>query len=385
MRPKLHTYIFSAVLNVLILTQFLGAQNLPLTASDAENFDWNLPFHKCWEFAFNGAGSSSPVSYNRNLILSPGVEGEISAFDLRQGQFVWQSRLGGEIISDLLIDENKIYLISKIVKDTEEITLIRALSPITGLTLWQKNLILPKNSSKIFLLNNKEYIYVFSNAGSILSLAKKDGAESWSRNINAKITSVPFLSEDKIFVGDETGKLTLLSVSSGNNISSLDFKTAPSGNVLVLRNVIVVGELSGSVSAFRLNDHKLLWKTRTGAQIAGISETGVGDVLVSSNDGFIYLLDAKTGDRRWKKRLAGRPIGKPFISNNFALLQTIDANALPIFETAKGKLVNQIQLQEDQYSVAPAIPMGKTILIPTNQGLQVFSEQPCDAADTIAP
>jgi outer membrane protein assembly factor BamB len=117
-----------------------------------------------------------------------------------------------------------------------------------------------------------------------------------------------------------------------------------------------------------------LWKARTGAQIVDITEVS-GNFLVSSNDGFVYLLAAKSGDRIWKRRLPGRLIGKPLIYNNFALLQTIDGTAALILDLNNGKLVNQILFNENVFSGGSALFLHRRVIIPTNKGLLAFGSE----------
>lgn len=350
---------------MLCLTQLLPAQSVPAG-------DWNAPFQKCWEFETDRLSVFPPLTDKRQTIFQTLDDGTLTAIDALHGKTVWRSQFGGEIVSNAFFEDNKLYLVSKIIDDEKDSEFVlRTVSAATGLTLWQKNFPF-KEAGKLFVSTFNNSIIITSDTGQILLIDKTNGAEVWRRDLPTEITSVPFLFENKIFTGTVENKILTFSVSNGEIVFKLDSPHAPTGNIFVSAETLVVGDRAGSVLAFRLADRKLLWKARTGAQIVDITEVSE-NFLVSSNDGFVYLLSNKNGDRIWKRRLAGRPIGKPPVSNNYALLQTIDGVAATILDLGNGKTVNQIFLGENVFSAGGAVLVYNRIVIPTNKGLLAFS------------
>jgi outer membrane protein assembly factor BamB len=367
MRGKLYFTIYLSALHLLCLIQFLPAQNV-LPASD-----WNAPFQKCWEFETSRLSVFPPLTDKKQTIFQILDDGTLTAIDAASGKTVWRSQFGGEIVSNAFFEDSKLYLVSKIIDDEKDSEFVlRTISAATGLTLWQKSF--PFNESgKLFVSSGNNSIIIVSDTGQILLNERTAGAEAWRKDLPTEITSVPFLFENKIFIGTVENKFLAFSVSNGEIVFKLDLPHAPTGNLFVSVETLVVGDRAGNILAFRLADRKLLWKARTGAQIVDITEVS-GNFLVSSNDGFVYLLAARNGDRIWKRRLAGRPIGKPPVSNNYALLQTIDGGAATILDLVSGKTVNQIFLGENVFSAGGAVFIDNRIVIPTNKGLLAFSQ-----------
>jgi outer membrane protein assembly factor BamB len=300
-------------------------------------------------------------------------DGTLVAIEASGGKIVWRSQLGGEIVSNTLFEDNKLFLVNKIIVENEPEFVLRAISATTGLTLWQKNLSL-NDSSRIFVSANNNSIVIVSETGQILSADKTAGAEIWRKELQTQITAAPLLFENKIFIGTIENKIAAFSAAGGESVSTLNLRNSPTGNFFVSASAIIVGDRAGSVSAFRVADRKLLWKARAGAQIVDITEIS-GNFLISSNDGFVYLLAAKTGDRIRKRRLPGRLIVKPVVRQKFALLQTIDGTSALILDLDNGKLVNQISFNDNVFSANNALFLHERVVISTNKGLLAFGDE----------
>ncbi|HEX9962976.1 MAG TPA: PQQ-binding-like beta-propeller repeat protein [Pyrinomonadaceae bacterium] len=354
------------VLSLICLIHSLPAQTAPANG-------WDVPFQKCWEFETVRMSAFPPLGDNLQTIFLTLDDGTLTALEATGGKILWRSQFGGEIVSNAFFEDRKLYLVNKIIDENHTEFVIRSVSASTGLTLWQKNLTL-NDSSRIFVSANNTSIILVSETGQILFIDKTSGAENRRKELQTEITAAPFLFENKIFIGTVENKIEAFSEDGGESFPALNLRNSPSGNFFVSTSTAVVGDRGGSVSAFRTGDRKLLWKARTGAQIVDITEVS-GNFLVSSNDGFVYLLAAKTGDRIWKRRLPGRLIGKPLVYNNFALLQTVDGTAALILDLNNGKLVNQILFNENVFSGGSALFVHRRIVIPTNKGLQAFGSE----------
>jgi outer membrane protein assembly factor BamB len=380
MRGKLYFTIRRLLfLSLICLVQFLPAQTVsaPNGGNANNGSGWDVPFQRCWEFETSQMTAFPPQSDNQQTIFQTLADGTLAAIDAANGKILWRSQFGGEIISNTLFEDNKLYLINKIIDENEPQLVARSVSAATGLTLWQKNLSLD-DSSRIFVsASGNNSIVLVSETGQILFMDKTSGAEIFRKELQTTVTAAPLLFENKVFIGTSENKITAFPASAaggGENVFALNLPNSPTGSLFVSAFTLVVGDRSGSVQAFRLADRKLLWKTRTGAQIVDITEVS-GDFLISSNDGFVYLLAAKTGDRIWKKRLPGRLIGKPLVYNNFVLLQTIDGAAALILDLNSGKPVNQILFGENAFSANSALLVNQRLIIPTSKGLLAFGSE----------
>ena len=75
------------------------------------------------------------------------------------------------------------------------------------------------------------------------------------------------------------------------------------------KRMFVGSAIDGSVSAFDTGSGAELWKFHTGGPVRLAPAAGDGRVHVGSDDGFLYCLDAATGELRWKVR--GAPDDRP--------------------------------------------------------------------------
>ncbi|HEX8371032.1 MAG TPA: PQQ-binding-like beta-propeller repeat protein [Pyrinomonadaceae bacterium] len=366
MRGKLYFTIHLLLLSLICLARLLPAQNVPANG-------WDTPFQKCWEFETAQMSGFPPQSDHRQTIFQTLDDGTLVAVEATVGKTVWRSQFGGEIISNTFFEDNKLYLVNKIIDEKQPEFVIRSVSATTGLTLWQKSLSL-NDSSRIFVSANNNSIILASETGQILFIDKISGAETWRKDLQTEITAAPLLFENKLFIGTIENKIEIFSAAGGESLSTLGLRNSPTGNFFVSAASVVVGDRAGNLSAFRIIDRKLLWKARTGAQIVDITEVS-GNFLISSNDGFVYLLASKTGDRIWKKRLPGRLIGKPLVYQNFVLLQTIDGAGALILDLSSGKPVNQILFNDNVFSGNSALFVQGRVVIPTNKGLLAFSSE----------
>ncbi|MDQ3799112.1 MAG: PQQ-like beta-propeller repeat protein [Acidobacteriota bacterium] len=379
MRGKLYFTIRQLLLSLICLVQFLPAQSVPAAAggSSGNGIGWDVPFQKCWEFETSQMTAFPPQSdLQQQTIFQTLAEGTLTAIDAAGGKIIWRSQFGGEIISNTLFEDNKLYLVNKIVDEDQPQIIFRSVSAATGLTLWQKNLSL-NDSNRIFVsATGNNSIVLVSENGQILFTDKTSGAEIFRRELQSSVTAAPVLFENKVFIGTSENKITAFPATGGESVFALNLPNYPTGNFFVSASAIVAGDRSGGVRSIRLTDRKPLWKARTGAQIVDITEVS-GDFLISSNDGFVYLLASKTGDRIWKKRLPGRLIGKPLVYHNFVLLQTIDGAAALILDLNSGKPVNQILFGEDVFSANSALLVHRRVIIPTSKGLLAYSNSEC--------
>jgi len=80
----------------------------------------------------------------------------------------------------------------------------------------------------------------------------------------------------------------------------------------------------GEIAAFDLGSGRLLWKTRTAAELSGGPGTGAGLVVVGSSRGDVIALSASDGAIRWQVRVNGEILAAPAVSERLIALRTTD-------------------------------------------------------------
>jgi len=111
---------------------------------------------------------------------------------------------------------------------------------------------------------------------------------------------------------------------------------------------------------------------RFGGEIFSLSLVPAG-VLVSSLDNFVYLISLQKRKKIWKRRLAGRILAKPLIRDNFGVFVTTVGNSAIILDLSNGKIVNQISLPDDSFTLSEPVTVDKSLVFSTSKGIFAFS------------
>jgi outer membrane protein assembly factor BamB len=96
---------------------------------------------------------------------------------------------------------------------------------------------------------------------------------------------------------------------------------------------------------------------------------GEDGVLVASFDNFVYMLDARTGDRTWKRRLRGRLVSDPILEGEHAIVAPLRDDRLTVLALKNGNKIAAFALDPGDELVAPPTLAGSLLLLPTDTGL----------------
>lgn len=111
----------------------------------------------------------------------------------------------------------------------------------------------------------------------------------------------------------------LWSVDTGNGVEQLFVKLFP----LVLNDSIVVTDRDGTVTSYNLKTGKQLWETELNNVISG----GVGgneeNLVVTSRNGHVYLLDSK-GQLIWKVDASSEVLMPAQIAGDLIIIRSVD-------------------------------------------------------------
>jgi outer membrane protein assembly factor BamB len=337
---------------------------------------WDSPFRLCWSFSIPEINSLSPATDHKKKIFLPLSEGGLLALDADSGKIVWRSSLGGAVFSQPVSDRDRLFLLNRVSDHLGTEFVLRAISSATGLTLWQRSLEFPAEPAEIFLAIDNETLLLVVDNGRLLAFQNATGTDLWHRELPAGINAEPLILNNGVVIGRKDGRVSVIDAKTGADVFEYNFaRLNGAENTVLAKNGarIFYGNRAGGIYSFRQSDQKLLWRARAGGQIASMAFVK-DNLLVSSLDGFVYLLDSETGNRLWKKRLSGRPLGKTLLlDDNHALVLTIDGNAAQILEILSGKVVNQIFLEEGLTVAGEAVLAGRKVLIPTVRGLSAYS------------
>lgn len=122
----------------------------------------------------------------------------------------------------------------------------------------------------------------------------------WKKDIGPPGAYVfaPVFADDSVYVANEDGELMRYDAVSGKLIWRVDTKRRLSGGVGAEHNIALVGDLKGELLAFDREGY-LLWKSQLTSEILSPAQVADGIVVVRTEDGRVFGLDAETGKRKW--------------------------------------------------------------------------------------
>jgi outer membrane protein assembly factor BamB len=294
--------------------------------------------------------------------------------------------LGGEIVSDLIFEEKKIYLITKVVevnfekrndKNKRKVDFILwSLNAETGVTNWR---FLFTSTGYVFLNSYQDKIYLTEKDGNIVSIKKNDAQIVWSRKLTHEISSPPSLFETKIYISLIDNSILALSTDNGEIVTKLSGLHSPASFLIADVNKLFWGETKGSVNLINTSRNSYIWNMRYGGEISSITLTRNG-ILVTSLDNFAYLVSLQGGKKIWKRRLAGRISVKPLIVGDFLIFITEVNSNVTIMDLKNGKVVNQISLAGKGFILATPLIISNLMVVLTNKGIFAFAEINADCS-----
>jgi outer membrane protein assembly factor BamB len=354
----------------LIFVYFFVALQLSASAQSSL-IQLDRPVKPCWQ---SSEKIVSSLQISGTTAFFSLLDGTIEAFDVATAKMIWRSQYGGNLISASVLINGQLAVVHETFKNETENeknsrknVVLRLLSSITGLTLWQKSFDFNSDSSRFFVLSDTPRIFLLSDKA-IIALNKNEGSILWTKSFSSGLSS--FLLADGLILVSSINNLLVLSAQTGEIIQKIQHKMPIVGKMNFLKGVIYFGDEAGKIFAYDLNKRKLLWKAITGASIVSIKALEK-IVLVSSNDNFVYLLSAQNGDKIWKKRFSNKPINDLVIYEGFAIVETLDENKISVLSLKTGEIVNQIELDSTPVA-SPAIVSG-ILLVPTAKGLKAFA------------
>lgn len=378
------TITFLIILNLTFGNFFLNrvsAQNV------SEDILLSLPFRQCWSYETKMTNHKI-ASDNEGRIIIPTLEGKILALDSNSGIKLWETELGGEIISDLINDgENKsIYVATNSFSSIRENNInnshsfshttikLRSLGKTTGITNWQTTLLTGASNkkSKIFVFIYNHKIITTDQSGNITALSKEDGEVLWKKSLTLKMNNTHFDLQGKNLIALSEKSVVLVDIETGEHVFQKETDSIFTAVFFFNRTTLILGNKKGEVFAIDTKSRKNIWKFRAGAEISNISFTPKG-LLVTSFDNFIYLAAAESGRIIWKRRLEGRLIIEPFLITNSIIVVSLGSSKATILDLSDGKPINQVYLFSNNYFVSHPVFNNRIIILPTADGIFAFT------------
>lgn len=375
---------------ILITNQTARAQQEVKFLHPTATINLSEPLKLCFQYQklkISAIGNESDNVISKTLFIAFQT-GRLEKINLEKNSTFWTSELGGEIVSDLIIENLKIYLVTKKVADknlgeaggnggnkssgnensSPTNYILWSLHAETGLTEWQ----FPFTAGgDINLSSYRKQIFLTGNDGNVIAVDASAGRIIWNIDLSRTINPSPVFKEKEIFFAAEENAILLVSIDDGRLVSKASTLYPPQ-SILAVADKVYWGDKKGFVNSSNAFGNRPSWSVQYGGEVSNLTLVPNG-VLVSCFDNFVRLISLQNGRTLWKRRLAGRILAKPSVSGDFAVFITAAEDNAVILNLKSGKIVNQIFLgDKGSISSAPLI-IDNLLVFLTTKGIYAFT------------
>lgn len=333
---------------------------------------------KCWVSETENQAQRLSASDNDKVLVFSEISGKVGAIDLISGARIWQSEFGGEIVSNIITDEDSVFFAANPASKpgvTPDSTVIRSISKQTGVTVWSVSIPFSEQS---YLGTDGTYIFAVSADGSALALEKKDGSVKWRAQLDKKLSAGPYFNAKYIILAAESGETSIFSTLNGERLFRVMSPSLPVSVFSPDGSTLISGDKKGNITAVSIPAGSVNWKFKNGAQVSSI--TGAGEnILVASYDNFVYQMSPVNGNVLWKRRLPGRVIERPLVTRDLAVVRVLGEPGATFIDLKSGKVLGKV-LSESEDDITTAMIAGESsIILAKSDGIYSYSLNNCES------
>jgi len=171
----------------------------------------------------------------------------------------------------------------------------------------------------------------------------------WRVPTDGDVTSSPVIVGDVVYVGTDDGHLLALDRLTGRTRWRYDAKSAVQSSPAVARGLVFIASRDGVVHAVHASTGTVAWRRPTGASLPfpwghesgdryiSSAVYSDGSVYIGAGDGYVYSLNAATGQVRWRARTEGRVRATPAVADGRVFAASFDGRVYA-FDAASGAL-----------------------------------------------
>ncbi len=126
--------------------------------------------------------------------------------------------------------------------------------------------------------------------------------ELWTFQAPEEVRSSPVVgAAGRVYFGSNDGHLRAVTLAGGKPVWDADLGEPIEASPSLIGDLVIVGDLDGTLHARARADGSPRWRFKTGDKIMGAANhaASVGLVVVGSYDGKVYAVDARSGALRW--------------------------------------------------------------------------------------
>ncbi|MBD8347425.1 PQQ-binding-like beta-propeller repeat protein [Dysgonomonas sp. HGC4] len=163
--------------------------------------------------------------------------------------------------------------------------------------------------------------------------------EVWVTNIGKTIYASPVVSDNNVFIGDDTGAFYSISAKSGNVNWTFQSGNRIVGTAAVSNDIVVFGSADATIYALNTTNGKLIWKYSAKEPVLGSAIIDNGTVYIGASDHTFRALNLKTGKLIWEyTEVKGYIETRPLIYQGKVIFGAWD-NTMYALDKVTGRLI----------------------------------------------
>jgi outer membrane protein assembly factor BamB len=164
---------------------------------------------------------------------------------------------------------------------------------------------------------------------------------AWVRRTDGPMRSGSAISGGTVYIGSDAGTVYALDAASGRLADTYRVGSAVSG-VTVASETLFASSADGKVQAINIGNLGYGWVSQpAGAAIAGAPVWGGNIVYAGSDDHYVYALDPRTGQRKWRAKSGGTTLPSTPTGTGVVWVGSQDGT-LYVLSTSTGKVVGKL-------------------------------------------
>lgn len=339
-----------------------------------QNVNNSSPLSKCWTTPRDSFTKLVYASDNANEIYFSTNEDSISAIDLH-GNSLWKSEIGGDIISDLLYTERKLYFLSKKENPKKNEIFLYSLSADTGLSKWQNELNLENTETDNLQLTLFGQFIIVLTKNNLLFFDKETGKLIDKYELHTPVLSNLLVNFGRIYLASQNG-LNVIDNQTKKTDSIGNFNR-PITTILKLgEKEILISNNAGQLSAFDTSLRKEIWSNRTGGSITTADVTD-DSVYISSVDNYVYRFSAKSGVIIWRRRFENRTMSSLITKREILVSSLINGQSTVFTDITNGKTLNQVISSPEQFYIAKPLIIDNKVILFLNDSITAYEFEQC--------
>jgi outer membrane protein assembly factor BamB len=272
---------------LIALAQKTGMLEDEISVAQATQFFQDQSHSPIWTFTCEDEIRGT-ASYADGVIYIGSYDHNMYALEADNGKFIWKYAAEGGIVSKPAIDDNKVYFGS-----TDQH--VHAISCRGGKKIWVHSTDGAIYSSPtiaeghLFIGSDDEYLHVVNLMA---------GREAWSVNLGSSVRSSPIVANEVVIIGSENGEIQCYDFS-GNIKWRTAAKRAVTGSPHFYENVIYITSLDGVLYAIDAKSGWIIWRFRMESGSICTPTTHENHIYVGATDNTFYCVNLKSTKKVW--------------------------------------------------------------------------------------